>query len=505
MTLGQLKTHVLSEAGIIISGSILVVALILSSYIITQKSQASNLASFQKTIQQNLKYQYLLLKMSNSIRDRMLTVHDINLSSDPFKIDEYNLEFNVVATEFVNARELLLQLNLPREQLRRLGALRTKITVVSAQLERIIDAKTNNNRVVFQNILIKAREGNKSILVELKKLISIQLINAQNNLDKTFSSNEKSNQVIKQVNLAAFLISLFIIIFILRIFKLRKIELNNLLLDLENHNKNLEATVSERTNDLLILQKEHSRINAEIEVNRQIQKFIAPPHQELKQFKNLDIATYIESADEVGGDYIDVLPYQDGQLICIGDVTDHGLMSSIIMLMTQSIIRHQSNYDNEQLNTSLNSINFSLFQNIKRMNSDRHLSLSLLHLNDKKLIISGQHENIIIVRNNGTLELIDTDELGFYVGFIDDIEPFTKTFEVKLEAGDLVLLHTDGITEAANSDEELYGFKRLCEQAQRHQRLSAYDVIHHIIKDLNQFIGSKALYDDIAMIAFKCL
>jgi len=498
------KQVVSSEIGIIIIGACIIVTLSLSSYFITRNAHKKGFDSFQAVIQQNLKAQYLLLTMSNSIRDRIINVHDLNLSNDPFVIDEFNLELQQNAIDFVTARDQLIQLGLPKNQLNQLNKLKNTLKSLRSKLDQVVEAKTNNNDVVYQGILIKAHVANDSILHEIKALINIQLSNAQLNLLHVKRSNSETQALLNLINSVALILSLMVTVFIIMLLKRRRKQLNKVLQDLEDHNKNLESTVSHRTNELLLLQKEHSRVNAEMEVNQQLQKFISPTHQELKQFEHLDIATYIESAEEVGGDYVDVLPYQDGQLICIGDVTDHGLKSSIIMLMTQSIIRHQSNdRDKKPLTQALNDINVSLFQNIQRMKSDRHLSLSLLHLKDNKLIITGQHEVIIIVRKAGAVEQIDTDELGFYVGFIDDIEPYTQTVEVPIEPGDLVLLHTDGITEAANTNEALYGFNRLVELTKKHHNLSAYDIIHHIISDLNHFVGSKALYDDLALIAFK--
>lgn len=498
-----MKKRAISEVSIILLGACIIGMLALSSYYINQKTQKSNFSRFESVTQKNLKYESLLLNMTNVIRDRLLLVYQINLSTDPFEIDELNLEFTSIANEYVRSRQQLLDLGLPKEQLKQLDKLRKTLIVSRQSLEDVINIKLNNESEIFVNSLAPANEANKRVLNEIQKLIDNQLRYAQASLEDVRQSNIEANFLTGIFNAFALLVSLLTIIYIIKTLKLRQNLLNRAINDLEDHNKNLESTVSERTSDLLQLQKKNSEINAVIEINRQLQRFISPSYKELKQYKNIDIATYVESAEEVGGDYVDVLPFHEGQLICIGDVTDHGLKSSITMLMIQSIIRHQSNTANHDIKQALIDINLSLFQNIQRMKSDRHLSLSLLHLKDNTLTVTGQHETIVIVRDNGTIEKISTDELGFYVGFIEDIEEFVNSIDITLQKNDLVLLHTDGITEAANANEELYGFDRLCEQAQKLKDQSAYDIVHTIIGDMNKFVGAKALYDDVALIVFK--
>ncbi len=87
------------------------------------------------------------------------------------------------------------------------------------------------------------------------------------------------------------------------------------------------------------LKEENIRMGAELEVTRQLQRMLLPNDEELQQVEGLDIAGYIEPADEVGGDYYDVLQHNGQIKISIGDVTGHGLESGVVMLMTQMGIR----------------------------------------------------------------------------------------------------------------------------------------------------------------------
>ena len=149
----------------------------------------------------------------------------------------------------------------------------------------------------------------------------------------------------------------------------------------------------------------------------------------------LDIVGFMEPADEVGGDYYDVLQRNGRIKIGIGDVTGHGLESGVIMIMLQTAIR--TLLINGERNTVkfLSTINRTIYENLQRMNCDKSLSLILMDYHDHKLNISGQHENVIVVRNNGEVEIIDTDSLGFPIGLTDEITEFIFELEIHLDLG----------------------------------------------------------------------
>jgi len=105
------------------------------------------------------------------------------------------------------------------------------------------------------------------------------------------------------------------------------------------------------------------------------------------------------------------------------------------------------------------------------------------------------------VVRNGQLERIDTGDLGLQVGFIDDIAEFVNQIEVNLNAGDVVVLYTDGITEAENKDRKEYGIKRLCEIVKQNWQQSAEDIKETVINDVRQYIGSHKVFDDITLVA----
>ncbi|MBB3524915.1 SpoIIE family protein phosphatase [Rhizobium sp. BK456] len=289
---------------------------------------------------------------------------------------------------------------------------------------------------------------------------------------------------------------------------------NRMAEEISYHTENLEQLVEERTAQIedakeeistlnAQLQRENRRLGTELAVAERIQLMVLPLHQELEDFQALEIAAYMRPAEEVGGDYYDVLKNGNRLKIGIGDVTGHGLESGVLMLMVQSVARALQEAGNTDAVEFLTNLNSALFKNIVRTKIDKHLTLAFLDYDGKEMILSGQHEEVIVVRANGEVERIDTMDLGIPIGLEADISAFIKTREIAFEKGDLILLHTDGVTEAENDAGELFGMDRLCCEAVRLRNLSAEKVVSEIVATLMLFIGSQKIYDDITLLAVR--
>jgi serine phosphatase RsbU (regulator of sigma subunit) len=283
---------------------------------------------------------------------------------------------------------------------------------------------------------------------------------------------------------------------------------------LEEYSANLESEVERRTEQLAnanaeittlnkALKAENVRLSAEVEITRQLQQMILPKENEFKAIEGLDIAGYMSPADEVGGDYYDVL-YDNGQVkIGIGDVTGHGLESGVLMLMVQTAVRTLLTSDVKDPQEFLSILNRTIYGNLQRMHSDKNLTLSLLDYKNGQLRLSGQHEEMIIVRQQGDIELVDTIDLGFPIGLEEDIRDFVSQREVQLVENDIVILYTDGITEAENIEGKQYGIARLCEVVRANAGLGAKGIKTAVIEDLLAFIGTQKIYDDITLLVLK--
>ncbi|TYQ31253.1 SpoIIE family protein phosphatase [Pseudanabaena sp. UWO310] len=251
------------------------------------------------------------------------------------------------------------------------------------------------------------------------------------------------------------------------------------------------------------LKQENLRMSSELEVTRKLQEMILPKDKELAMVMGLDIAGFMEPAAEVGGDYYDVLQ-QNGRIkIGIGDVTGHGLESGMLMIMVQTAVRTLLQNEEDDPVRFLDILNRTIYGNVQRMDSDKNLTLSLIDYDQGKLTLSGQHEEMIVVRKNGYLERFDTIDLGFPIGLEEEIGNFLAHKQIHLSSGDVVVLYTDGITEAENEARKLYGVDRLCEVICQNVDASAIAIRQAVIEDLRSHIGKQKIYDDITLLVLK--
>ena len=252
------------------------------------------------------------------------------------------------------------------------------------------------------------------------------------------------------------------------------------------------------------LKQENLRMSAELDVARRLQAMVLPSAGELQHLDGIDLTGFMQPADEVGGDYYDILPCGD-QRICIGigDVTGHGLESGILMLMTQTAIRTLVESNISDPICFLGTLNRVLYKNIQRMRADKSLSLSMVRYEKGRLTIIGQHEEVIIVRQEGRIETVSTTGLGFPIGLMEDISALVREATVQLAPGDGIVLYTDGITEAENAAHQLYGLDRLCAVIQAHWHLDSTAIKQAVIEDVLRHIGSETVYDDVTLIVLK--
>ena len=276
----------------------------------------------------------------------------------------------------------------------------------------------------------------------------------------------------------------------------------------------LEQKVEERTAQLAQanqeisnlnerLKAENVRMSAELDIVKQLQQMVLPKQSELEAIEGLEIAGFMEPADEVGGDYYDVLQ-QDGKVkISIGDVTGHGLESGVLMIMAQTAVRTLQKMNETDPVKFLDVINQTLYDNLQRMDSGKNMSLAILDYAGGVLKLSGQHEEMIVVRADGTLECVDTMDLGFPIGLVEEIGDFVTQIEVQLNPGDVVVLYTDGIPEAFDIKKKQYGLERLWQLVVENRQRSAEEIREAVIDDVRRYIGVQRVFDDITLVVMK--
>jgi serine phosphatase RsbU (regulator of sigma subunit) len=251
------------------------------------------------------------------------------------------------------------------------------------------------------------------------------------------------------------------------------------------------------------LTDENFRMGSELDITRRLQEMVLPKQEELQKIIPLDISGYMKPATEVGGDYYDVLHHNGHVKLGIGDVTGHGLESGMLMIMVQTAVRTLLESEENDPLRFMDILNRTIYGNVQRMQSDKNLTLALVDYQDGVMKLTGQHEELLLVRSGGKVERIDTIDLGFPIGLEENISDFIADTEVTLAAGDGVVLYTDGITEAENVKGLQYGLDRLCDIVSLHWQKSADLIRQAVVDDLYAFIGDHHIYDDITLLICK--
>ena len=251
------------------------------------------------------------------------------------------------------------------------------------------------------------------------------------------------------------------------------------------------------------LKKENIRMSSELEVVKQLQRIILPSDREIKDIRELQIATYMEPAVEVGGDYFDVLKYDEKVYFGIGDVAGHGLESGVIMIMVQTAIRTLLEYGEKDLVKIYSTVNRILYNNMKRIKANKILTLLIASIKGEKVSIVGFHDDPFVIRDRGIIERLDTTGKGIAIGLRPEIDHLVNSIDIQLKPGDNLILFTDGITEARIAKNDYYGVERLENVIKANWNKSANEIKDIVIGEVKKSIGSGKMYDDISLLVIK--
>jgi serine phosphatase RsbU (regulator of sigma subunit) len=247
----------------------------------------------------------------------------------------------------------------------------------------------------------------------------------------------------------------------------------------------------------------HERLAREVEVAERIQTSILPRSPRVA---GLDVSAAMLPASEVGGDYYDILPEEDGCWFGIGDVSGHGLNAGLIMLMMQSMISALTKRDPDAAPRDvISALNVALFDSVRgRLHMEHHATLTLLrYRRSGEIAFAGAHEDVIVFRAD-TMRCETHATSGTWVAAVADVRKPTVDSALQLRQGDFLVLHTDGVTEARNVGGEMFGPERLCaeiEQACSMGSATAAAVQAHVVGKVKRW--THVQQDDVTVVVAK--
>lgn len=223
-----------------------------------------------------------------------------------------------------------------------------------------------------------------------------------------------------------------------------------------------------------------ARMARDLEIATEIQRAMVPRTPTHPHF---EFAGNMLPADEVGGDFYDVLTDTRELWITIGDVCGHGIGSGLVMLMTQ--VAFASNFLQDpkaEPDSVWRRVNRLLCDNISgRLNDNRYVTAQLLvHRGDGRFVCVGAHQSPMVYRKaSNRVEVVDS--LGPWLG-IDPTQSFVPVSEIQLAPGDVLCLYSDGLPEAQDKVGELFDVDRLAESL--HRALARTNVLEDAASDV---------------------
>jgi serine phosphatase RsbU (regulator of sigma subunit) len=217
------------------------------------------------------------------------------------------------------------------------------------------------------------------------------------------------------------------------------------------------------------------------------------------EVEGYQIAASSTQAREVGGDFFDFFEIGESKFgFIIGDVTGKSVSGALIMSASRSIFRMLSE---EEL-----SVGETMMRANRRIKKDikSGMFVALLYaVHDIKdgsvgLCSAGQTQPLLLSAKTAEVALVETVGDTFPLGILDDVN-YEET-QLQMEPGDKVVYYTDGIVEAMNKHEEMYGFERLHEVAKSSPAETAESLMNDIIKSVSDFTGAAPQHDDLTII-----
>lgn len=246
-------------------------------------------------------------------------------------------------------------------------------------------------------------------------------------------------------------------------------------------------------------EKQLHEYEQDLEMARGIQNNLLP--KESPRIPGFDVAGKSYAAREVGGDYFDFIDLGDSRWsIAVGDVSGKGVPASLLMSNLQATLRNQA-LNNVSLVDCISKTNRFLFLNTEA-NQFATLFSGILDARDRTFsYVNAGHNYPLLLTNSG--EMLELQTGGMILGLLPD-RPYQEESR-KFQPGELLVIYSDGVTEAENELEEQFGENRLQEIIRQHQRLPADQLLNKIYNEVIKFSGPTRQNDDITLVIIKAL
>ena len=244
------------------------------------------------------------------------------------------------------------------------------------------------------------------------------------------------------------------------------------------------------------------RMEKDLSHARDIQVSMMP--ESCPEIPGYQIAACSTPAREVSGDFFDFIDIDEQRLgFVIADVTGKSVSGALVMTAAKSVFRLLSE-EKMAVSEIMNRANLQIKKDITKAKG-MFVALLYAELNIEEKTIglcsAGQTQPIHLSAKTGEAVLIETEGDAFPLGIVDFAE-YEET-ALALESGDIILFYTDGVVEAMNKAEEMYGFDRFMAVITENRGLEAEAFLEKLVDDVNDFVGKAEAHDDLTIVVIE--
>ncbi len=242
---------------------------------------------------------------------------------------------------------------------------------------------------------------------------------------------------------------------------------------------------------------EKQKLEEELEIAKGIQRNLLP--KEMPELSNFQISAMSISSKQVGGDYYDIIKTEDERyFIGIGDVSGKGVPASLLMANLQAFLKSitKQGYD---IAASTRIINDLVSENTT---DGRFITFFWLLLDDQKkemTYVNAGHNPPLLIRDKKITYL---DKGGMLLGVMKTFMPY-ESETVQLQKDDILVMFTDGVTEAKNRSDEEYSDKKLENLLSQKTFSSSEEIMDEVKKSIDEFVAGEPQSDDITLIVLR--
>ena len=239
-----------------------------------------------------------------------------------------------------------------------------------------------------------------------------------------------------------------------------------------------------------------TELNMATEIQSAMLPSIFPPFPERKEF---EIYATMDPAKEVGGDFYDFFIIDEDHLgVVIADVSGKGVPAALFMMISKTVIKNYAMLGISPSEVLMKSNESLCVQNDSKMFVT--VWIGILEISTGRMSCANAGHEYPAIFHDGKYELLK-DKHGFVLGAME--ESIYREYEIQMEKGDRIFVYTDGVPEAMNANDELFGTDRMVEALNRKPEANPEGVLRNIRASVDEYVGNAEQFDDLTMVCLE--